>query len=56
MKTEDQIKAKIAELEADPIYQEGLKNPATLEINAPKALIQLDLEVRIKWLKWVLRD
>ncbi len=54
MKTEAEIREKIAEFENDSRYQAGLKHPATIDINAPLALIQLDYEVRIKWLKWVL--
>lgn len=56
MKTKDQIDKRIDQIEADDRYQSGLKNPATIEINAPLALIQLSYEVEIKALRWVLKD
>lgn len=54
MTATETIKKRIAEIEADERYQSGLKTPATIEINAPLALIQLSFEVEIKALKWVL--
>lgn len=54
MKSEEAIKAEIAKIEADERYQSGLKHPATIDINAPLALVQLEMEVRIKTLKWML--
>lgn len=54
MRTEAEIKKRIAKIEADSRYQSGLKNPATIGINAPLALIQLEFEVEIKTLKWML--
>ncbi len=56
MRSEKEIKAKIAEIEADERYQSGLKNPANIEINAPLALIQLTMETKHDVLKWVLTD
>jgi hypothetical protein len=51
MKTEQEIKDKLAELQSD----ERLGYPiATVFENAPLALIQADLEAKIAALKWVL--
>jgi len=55
MRTIGEIREQIQKIEADTRYQEGLKTPATIDINAPLALIQLEMETRIKTLKWVLR-
>ncbi len=54
MKTEEEIKKRIAVIEADERYQSGLKHPATIDINAPLALIQLGFESEIATLRWVL--
>lgn len=56
MKTEKEIKTQIAEIEVDDRYQSGLKHPATININAPLALIQLEMETKIRTLKWVLEE
>lgn len=53
MKSIKQIKERIMEIEKDSRYQSGLKHPATIEINAPLALIQLSFEVELQALKWV---
>jgi hypothetical protein len=53
MKTREQILAAIAAIKADSRYQ---AKPALVDINAPLALIQTDLEAQIKTLKWVLDD
>jgi hypothetical protein len=51
MKTEAEIRRAIQEIKQDA----RLKGPpATVDINAPLALIQLDLESQIKALQWVL--
>lgn len=55
MKTEQEIKAQIARVEADGRYQSGLKRPATIDTNAPLARIQLSFETQINTLKWVLK-
>lgn len=55
MKSEEQIKKRIEEIENDDRYQSGLESPATIDINAPLALIQLSFETEIKALKWVLK-
>ena len=55
MKSEKQIKKRIREIEDDDRYQSGLENPATIDINAPLALIQLSFETEIKVLKWILK-
>ena len=49
------IETRIAEIEADEGYQSGRKKPATIDINAPLALVQLSLETEIKTLRGVLR-
>lgn len=54
MKSAEAIQAKIAEIEKDDRYISGQKHPATIEINAPLALIQLEMEVKVKILNWVL--
>ena len=56
MRSEQEIKAKIAEVEADSRYQSGQECPATIGINAPLALVQLELETRLNTLKWVLES
>jgi len=48
------IEEKIGKIEADERYQSGLRHPATIDINAPLALIQLEMETTIKTLRWVL--
>jgi len=51
MKTEKEIKKRLAEIEKD----ERISYPtATIDINAPLALIQLSLETERDALKWVL--
>jgi len=52
MKTEEEIKAKIAELEADERHNYP---PANVNVNAPLALIQVDIDGKLSALKWVLR-
>jgi hypothetical protein len=54
MRTEAEIKARLATIEADTRYQSGLRNPATIDINAPLAMLQLSLEIEHKTLAWVL--
>ena len=54
MKTGSKIKECLAQIESDSRYQSGLKHPATIEENAPLALIQLEMETKVKVLKWVL--
>jgi hypothetical protein len=56
MRTIEEIKEQIQKVEADDRYQSGLKMPATIDINAPLALIQLEMETRIKTLRWVLNE
>ena len=51
MKTKEQIEEKIKEIESD----ERLSYPsATIDVNAPLALIQLEMETKLKMLKWIL--
>jgi hypothetical protein len=52
MKTEQAIREQIAKLEADERYSYP---PAQVQINAPLALIQVELEAKVQTLKWVLR-
>jgi hypothetical protein len=54
MKSLEEIKARINEIEADSRYQSGLKKPATIAVNAPLALIQMAFEAEIAALRWVL--
>ena len=56
MRSVEEIKAQIAKVESDDRYQSGLKHPATVDINAPLALIQLSFETQLKTLKWVLNE
>ena len=51
MKTKEQIQAKINEYKSDERYNYP---PATIEINAPLALIQLGMESKVSILEWVL--
>ena len=51
MKTKEEIEAKLSEIESD----ERLSYPpATIDINAPLALIQLSLECKRDLIKWIL--
>jgi hypothetical protein len=51
MKTEAEIKKQIADMQKD----ERLEGPpATVDVDAPLALIQVDLEAQIRTLKWCL--
>jgi len=53
MKTEKQIQNMIDKLKSDS----RLKSPtANIQINAPLALIQLELESKISTLKWALKE
>ncbi len=53
LRTEKEIRAKLKEIESD----ERLSyKPATLEVNAPLALIQLEGHTKINVLEWVLED
>jgi len=56
MKTAADILKRIAKIEADDLYMSGKKHPATIDINAPLALIQLSFETERKALKWVLQE
>lgn len=52
MKTEKEIKNRLEQIKQD----ERLSYPsATIDTNAPLALIQLDLESQIKILEWILK-
>ena len=53
MRTEVEIRQEIEELEADPRHK---LSPARITINAPLALIQVDIDSRISALKWVLKE
>ncbi len=56
MRDKKEIEKKISEIEADARYQSGQNHPATVDINAPLALIQVSLETEIKTLRWVLGE
>jgi len=51
MKTQAEIEARMAEVDADPRYHYP---PAIIETNAPLALIQTVLETQARTLAWVL--
>lgn len=51
MRTKEEIEEKIAYYKADTRLQQP---SATVQINAPLALIQLELEARISALEWAL--
>ena len=53
MRTESEIREEIEELEADPRLK---YHPASVQINAPLALIQVEIDSRISALKWVLKE
>ena len=53
MKTKKQIKEKIIKLESDPRMSYKM---ASVDINAPLALIQCSLGSMIDILKWILND
>jgi hypothetical protein len=52
MTLRQQIQAKIKELKADSRHKQ---KPALVEINAPLALIQVDIQAKINALEWVLK-
>jgi len=54
--SKETIEKRIAKIEADDRYISGQENPATIEINAPLALIQLEMETQVATLKWVLKE
>jgi len=53
MRTKKEIEAKLADVESDERL--GYE-PANVFVNAPLALIQMDLEARQSVLKWVLEE
>lgn len=53
MKSEEVIRETLKKLEDDSILKE---ETATIEENAPLALMQLEMETRIRVLKWVLGE
>lgn len=52
MKTKEQIEKKLAELKADERHH---YEPALVDVNAPLALIQVEIDSKISALKWVLK-
>jgi len=52
MRTEQEIKQEIKRLKVDSRFPPPY---ATVDINAPLALIQLDLESQVATLNWVLK-
>jgi len=52
--TEDDIKDRIAEIEKDSRYLIGLISPASYQINAPLAFVQMAFESEIQTLRKVL--
>jgi len=53
MKTEAEIRSAIAAIEKDRRLK---AKPATLDINAPLALIQCNMEGQLEALRWVLKN
>jgi len=53
MKTKQEIKEKIAEIEADELYSYPM---ATVSENAALALVQLEMETKVRILNWVLNE
>lgn len=51
MKTEEEMEKRLSEINSDSRLR---GKPATIQINAPLALIQLALETERDTLKWVL--
>ncbi len=56
MRTKEEIKKRLQEIEADERYQAGCKHPARVDINAPLALIQMGMEAEHAALTWVLGE
>lgn len=54
MKTDDEIRDRIARVEADSRYDPA--DPATVTVNAPLALQQTSMEARVNALRWVLGE
>ena len=53
MRTEAEIRARIAEIEADDRFS---YEPALVQVNAPLALVQVDLKANRAALLWVLGE
>ena len=49
----EKVDKRIADIEADSRYQ---RQSATIEENAPLALIQLEMETEIRILRWVSKN
>lgn len=56
MRSIDEIRKRIAEIEADERYISGKEHPAIVDINAPLALIQVAFESEVRTLKWLLQE
>jgi len=52
MKTEHEIQSKLNSIRCDPRMHEAV----TIEVNAPLALIQVQMEGQIQILNWVLKN
>jgi len=53
MKTEEEIQDELVNLKADSRHR---AKPALVHINAPLALMQVEIQAKIDALEWVLRD
>lgn len=53
MRSEKEIEDRIKEITSDERYNYP---PATIQTNAPLALIQLEMETKVTTLKWVLNS
>jgi len=54
MKTKKQIREEIKRIKADSRWPRTARQVATIEINAPLALIQQSMESRVGTLEWVM--
>lgn len=56
MKTTKEIQAKIEEICNDDRYPKTRKECATVDVNAPLALIQVSMKAKVAALKWVIEN
>jgi len=56
MKTEAEIRAQIEKIKMDNHHVLFMGSPATIQINAPRALMQISAETSLTALYWVLGE
>jgi hypothetical protein len=56
MKTEEEIRAQIEEIKKNNHHVLYVGSPATIQINAPRALMQMSAEIKLSALYWVLGE